>query len=593
MVFSSQSLGSARSRRRVLGVTLALLLVLAAGPAVTVVTAGNGNGNGDKKVTVDNKCTGGWFDKKTCQMMNTAIGWVLNAIAGFVDSIINGVMGALVGTPVPKHNGSPAIFQEPTNQPWSTIYDSWLSYAVPLGLVEWILMVMGVLFSQVYISDPSTELKRREMKHRIWKVLFGILGSWAIGATVLHISNGLTRTIAPDAGDITNNLVVFAGHGGSVALAAVFVWLFGGVIFLFVLLLLVAKIAVVFTMMWSLPVLLPLAAFNVGPIKLLSKPARGLIDKLFIPFVFLTLPMALVLKVGYLTVTGLNKTTTAQLGMHFSGMNSLLILGFWLVAAISPLFVFSQTGQIKGIAAGLAGASAIENLREKVQGAKDDVDWHVPPRYDKATGPHDPYEGAPSSDGGFGGPLGGSSGGADRETMLGAQQAQSNGFTGGSTAGAAGSGSAVGATTGGTALGTGAGTAGGPSGTSTSTTSGSSAGTGTTSGTSEAADRMVSPEDVTQVGHPRELPTETKYTVGHVKDGGEFQPLNNNPSLNRSKLLNGMYSHLNARTEKYSNEKLLLQSEDGGEFFDLDSMTYREQSYEEMSRQTSEDVLNS
>lgn len=99
--------------------------------------------------------------------------------------------------------------------------------------------------------------------------------------------------------------------------------------------------------------------------------------------------------------------------------------------------------------------------------------------------------------------------------------------------------------------------------------------------------------DITQVQHPRDLPSETKYQVGHVKGNGEFQPIRHNDGLSRTALLNGRYNRLNARTGKYEDEKLLLRSNDDGSFYDMDSMTYREQSYEQMSRDTSEDVLNS
>jgi uncharacterized circularly permuted ATP-grasp superfamily protein len=80
--------------------------------------------------------------------------------------------------------------------------------------------------------------------------------------------------------------------------------------------------------------------------------------------------------------------------------------------------------------------------------------------------------------------------------------------------------------------------------------------------------------------------------VGHLKDG-EFQQLAFNNGTNRSALLNGTYERLNTGTEKYQNEKLLLKSQEDDSLYDLDSMTYRKQSYEQMSRDTSEDVLNS
>jgi hypothetical protein len=567
-------------------VVTVLLVVVAVGPGVAVVGAQSGNNsNSDTdRVTVkeDGQCGGGFFERKACQMMNSFIGWILTMIADFVQGVIGGVVDMIVGLPVPKHNGEPAIFQPPTNEPWTELYEKWWTKAVPIGLFIWVLMVAGVFFSQVYISDPSTELKRRELKHRSWKVLFGILGSWAIGSTVLWVANGIILTVAPDGNQVANSLGTFMGNLGSVALVGILVYVFGGLLFLWIALLLLVQKAVVFLMMWSLPILIPLAAFDVGPIKPLSKPARGTID-LFFPFIFLTLPMALVLRVGYIVLNGLNEGAAAQIVLTLSGTNALLILGFWILAGVSPLFVFKETGRIKDFAAGLLGASVSNNLNETVQDAKNQ-DWNVPPRYDRGPETHDPEKGRDtSSHGGFGGGLGG--GGTERQSMLAAgmaDQSDDGGVTGPSpgspapteTDPAVASGSSSTRSIGEQTTGR--------------TTESSSA---TATGAETGSDRAVSPEDVTQVGHPRDLPTETKFNVGRVKDNGEFQPVARDPNYTRSGILSD-YNRLNT-TSHYQDEKLFVQSQEDGSYFDLDSMSYREQSYEQMSRETSEDVINS
>lgn len=553
-------------------VAVILLLVATAGPLVTVASA-------QDDVTVDNKCTGGWFDKKSCEMMNSAVGWALTMIADFSGDIIAWVIDMVTGTPVPTHNGGePAIIQQPDNQPWKTVYDSWLSLAVPIGLAEWALMILGVQFSNVFMSGAQAELKRRELKHRTWKVLVGVLGSWAIGATILHIANAVTQTVAPTAKNVSENLAVFAANVQGVALSAVLVWVFSGTIFLFILLLLLARLAVIFTIMWGLPVLLPLAALDVGPVAPLSKPARGIID-MFIPFVFMTLPIALVLKVGYLVVTGLQESALISAGLTYSGLNSVILVGFWTVAAVSPLFVFHQAGRIAGYAALIGASSVSDDVREKAQNAKDNIGNGTPPRYDKGPEIHDPYEGAPSG-GGFGGAVASGSG-TDQPSMLGSgtrnthddfwspdhDRTLSRGEYGPKAPADA------------SPLNEGDGGAG-------ATASGANANAGTTAETGE------SPEEAIKVDHPRDLPSET-YRVGNITDKGEFQPTRDNEGLSRTGLLNGRYDRLNTRTKIYDGEKLLVRSEESGKYYDLDSMTHREQSYEEMSRQTSEDVLNS
>ncbi|EMA56468.1 hypothetical protein [Halococcus thailandensis] len=560
-----------------------------------VLSIGNSSANGSAQNNSSaggqvklQKCSGGGFiDSAMCKAKNALFGWVIGGVVDFVQGIISGIVNVIVGTPVPKHNESPAIFQPPTNQPMKGVYNSWLTFSMPLGVIEWILMVLGILFSQVFISGSSEELKRREMKSRSWKVLLGVLGSWAIGAAILHLSNGITLAVAPNGEDIASNLAVFAGNIGAAGAAGLLLWFFEGVLFLFILLLVLSKYAVVFVMMWSLPILLPLAAFNVGPIKILSKPARGIID-MFIPFVFLTLPMALVLRVGYVVVNSMNQDPIAQAGMHFSGANTLLILGFWIMAAVSPLFVFSHTGRIKGMAAGMLGASlATSNIQEKVQDAKERVDTNPPPNVSETTDIN-----PDGNDGEFGGPL---PNGNDRPSMLEAGTNQDLGRAEDSSLAEteAETQSPHGWASDATAPETDeAGDPELPPGGGGATASGWTTNTANGSGTTSGVD-PVSAKDITQVQHPRDLPSGTKYRMGHLKDNGEFQPSAFNKGQSRSMFLNGGYNRLNNRTERYEDEKLLLQSQEDGSFYDLDSMTYREQSYEQMSRDTSEKVLNS
>lgn len=560
--------------------------------------ATNGSAGGGSTQVKLRQCSGGFIESAICKVTNFLFGWIIGGIVSFVQGVITGIVNMIFGFSVPKVNGHIALFQKPTNQPWTGLYESWKTEAMPLGILIWVLMVLGILFTQVFTSDPSTALKVRELKSRSWKVLLGTLGSWAIGAAFLWVTNGIILTIAPNGDDIASNLAVFGGSVGAAAAAALLVWFFEGILFLFIVLLLLAQKAMVFIMMWSLPVLIPLAAIDVGPVKYISKPARGIID-MFVPFIMMTLPMAIVLRVGYEVVNALNSSPISQLAMWASGANVALILGFWIAAAISPLFVFSQTGKVKGMAAGLLGASVASNsggLKDKVQDAKNHVTSNG--QLNEKTDIN------PDSDmGEYGGPLPG--GGNDKPSMLEAgtqnlpEQADTEST---SLAGPGGDAQSPRAwvsdsTTpetgeaGDPELPPGQPLAGGD-GSSASVSSSATSSGRTTTGARD--NPVVSRGDVTEVNHPSDLPTETNYQVGRVKDNGEFQPVGYADSVGRTPLLSGgMYNRLNTGTEKYRNEKLLVKPEDDGSFYDLDSMTYREQSYEQMSRDTTEDVLNS
>jgi hypothetical protein len=572
--------------------------VLSTGQTQTNATNATNASAGSGQVKLQ-KCSGGFIESTICKASNFLFGWVIGGVVSFVQGVITGIVNMIFGFSIPKVDGHVALFQKPANQPWTGLYESWKTEAMPMGFLIWVLMLAGILFTQVFTSDPSTALKLRELRSRAWKVLFGILGSWAIGAAILFVVNSLILTIAPNGSDIASNFAVFGGSVGAAGAAGLLVWFFEGVLFLFIVLLLLAQKAMVFIMMWSLPVLIPLAAIDVGPVKYISKPARGIID-MFIPFIFMTLPMALVLRVGYEVVNALNQGIVAQLGMWASQSNTALILGFWIAAAVSPLFVFSQTGRIKGMAAGLLGASVATNsggLKEKVENAKERVDRNPPPNVSETTDIN-PDE----NEGTWGGTL---PSGIDRPSMLEAgtqdlakraneESSVLAGPGGDSQSPAAWAADSTAPETGeagdpelppGQPLSGGDGSNANVSSGATSTNSRQTASTG--------SNPVVSRGEVTQVNHPSDLPSETKYSVGHVKDNGEFQPVRNASGLDRTALLNGTYNRLNTGTQKYQDENLLIQSSDDGSFYDMDSMTYREQSYEQMSRDTSKDVLNS
>jgi hypothetical protein len=233
--------------------------------------------------------------------------------------------------------------------------------------------------------------------------------------------------------------------------------------------------------------------------------------------------------------------------------------------------------------AGVLGASIAsntDNVREKVQDAKNHVTSNG--QLNEKTNIN-----AGKNDGTYGGPLPGGDG-SDKPSMLNAGK-QPDQTEGPELPGPGGGGPTASAGTGGMVSATSTG------GRTTNTASG--AASGSTSGTASAGsdagnDSAVSSEDVTQVQQPGNLPDETKYQIGQVKDG-EFDPVRRNATFTQSRIKQGTYDRLNTGTEKYQDEKLLLRSKDDGSLYDIDPMTHREQSYEQMSKDTSEDVLNS
>ena len=346
--------------------------------------------------------------------------WLIDVLFGGFMEFMQGIWGAVIDgiftTPVPMVDGDPAIFAEPTNSPWNTLWNAAMFTMVPIGLIIWgAIFLCSSAITSIFPLGPHGEYKKRQMNNKAVLAFIGILGSWGLGSSFLWLTNGVTRAIMPAGSQIASDGAMLMGNVQGAAILAIAAYLSGGTLIAYFALIIIIRILIAFIFMVALPVLIPLIMVDVGPLEYVSNSIEQFVD-VSIMFIILTIPMGLVLRGGYLVVNALNEGSDAQSAatsflLSWSGGNGALIFGVWILAGLVPLFMYRRLGHVKGIASSMmnAGRRASDRLRELSESDPSEVD-NGPDYGPGSMRPDDILEGTDvqrSSDTGeFGGALG-------------------------------------------------------------------------------------------------------------------------------------------------------------------------------------------
>ncbi|WP_152420518.1 hypothetical protein [Halococcus thailandensis] len=351
----------------------------------------------------------------TCRLKKWIFGTLFGGFMGFIQGIWNTIVEGIFHTPAPMVDGDPAIFAEPTNTPWKTLWNVSMFTMIPAGLIIWAFIFLCSLgITSLLPLGPQGEYKKRQMNNKAVLAFFGIIGSWGIGSTFLWLTKGATAAIMPAGSQIASDgSMMLANNQGAIILVAV-AYLTGGTLVAYFALLIIFRFFMAGIFMIALPVLIPLVMVDVGPLEYVSSSIERFVD-VTIMFIIMVIPMGLVLQGGYAIINGLNqgsgaKAATVSTILTTSGMNGVLVFVLWILTGLVPLFMYRQLGQVKGIASGAmaAGRRASDRLKEL---SSDPSDVDNGPDYGPGSmRPDDILEGSDiqrSSDTGeFGGALG-------------------------------------------------------------------------------------------------------------------------------------------------------------------------------------------
>ncbi|MDZ7688451.1 MAG: hypothetical protein U5J64_06990 [Halobacteriales archaeon] len=267
-----------------------------------------------------------------------------------------------VRTPHPEPRDG-FFFGEPTNEPWVSLYGYYTDAVLPVTVLLIALAIAMILFTGIF-GRFLTGYERSRAKRRLVVAFLFVLAWWGIGAFVLRFVDALAVGIAPEPSTVASTFqdtMTLEGHGTTTT--AAFTLLETVVMFFLVVWFFVRWLGI-YALMLATPIGVAFWVVDVGPFAYLSKLIEELLIK-FIPLAFVTVPAAVVFRVGELLFG--NFDPTAEFG---GGAGPFLFaLGFPLLILVVSYYLFRMPS-LRGVRGVPSGEPDVERQTvEKGRGA--------------------------------------------------------------------------------------------------------------------------------------------------------------------------------------------------------------------------------
>jgi hypothetical protein len=256
-----------------------------------------------------------------------------DALHGSVQEMFELAVVVTVRTPFPEPRDG-FFFGQPTNEPWLSIYGYYTDAVLPVTVLILGLAIAMILFTGIF-GTFLTGYERSRAKRRLFVAFLFVLAWWGIGAFVLRFVDALATLIAPEPAAVAETFrtaMTVDGHG--VVMTAALSLIEAVVVVLLVATFFVRWIGI-YALMLATPIGVAFWIVDVGPFAYLSVLIEELVSK-FIPLAFITIPAAVVFRVGDLLFSSFDPA--AEFG---SGVGPfLLALGFPLMIHIVSYYIF-------------------------------------------------------------------------------------------------------------------------------------------------------------------------------------------------------------------------------------------------------------
>ena len=214
---------------------------------------------------------------------------LFSPIRSVIEDHGDALLDLVVGTPHPD-----SVFSAPTNGPWPNIYSYYWEAIVPLSLSLFGLSIGLVIFFES-TSHLFSTYHRTKLKKRAFSGLLGILSWWWIAALSLRFIDSLAAFLIPSVSDISLfQTLSFTGMG---VLGLVFTLSTDFVLFVLIGLIYLVRQLALYLFVLMMPLLIVFWIPGVGPFSLVAKFMRRLAG-FYVPFLFMTIPVALLFRVG-------------------------------------------------------------------------------------------------------------------------------------------------------------------------------------------------------------------------------------------------------------------------------------------------------
>ena len=560
-------------------IALVVMCVLVLSSAVATPAAAQSDSS-----TESDPCTGMPPGSKwICDGIMGVVEWFIGGLQDIVQGMFTGLVEFIVDTPRPYQNGEMAFFSVPDNAPWTSLYDLYLTRTLPIGIALWALIVLLVQFTRLFTNTAQGEYQRTRLTRRAAFGFLMLIAWWPVGAFVLHLGGSLTTAIAPSGEQMVGSINEFFANIGGGLITAILLYFSSGVLAFLLLLVFLTRQVTIYVLMPLMPVLIPLWIIDEGPMKYISGVADS-IGGMFVPFVFMTLPTAAILLVGYSIQDALRDSMGSLAilpGVSGAATSAyaIMMFVFWVMALIAPLFVLfgGRAGlPLAYLTAGYLGGRAIGSAARR--GARGFRNAQA------ATGAASGSGATAASSTAATGSVGNQLPVPGRSTAL-QSQIQDSGV-GSSSVGPGGTpGPLVGVPgTGQSGIGNGSGVGFGRGGSRTGATS--RPWENVRGGLdSDRVRARITP----RTGFGEQLPDDRSYTFGYSK-GGRFQKISQQDRLTKFDVMDRKYPQL-ADTHLYSDKSDMYLRDDQGQLYDLTPQWHYDQQHSKFDEEARDVVF--
>lgn len=243
------------------------------------------------------------------------------------------VVTVTVRTPHPTPRDG-FFFGEPTNEPWISLYGYYTEAVLPVTILVIALAVAMILFTGIF-GTFLTGYERSRAKRRLVVAFLFVLAWWGIGAFVLRFVDALAVAIAPEPSTVASTFrdtMTLSGHGTTTTAALT---LLEALVVLFLVVWFFVRWLGIYALMLAAPIGVAFWVVDVGPFAYLSRLIEELLAK-FVPLAFVTVPAAIVFRVGELLFG--NFDPAAEFGAGAGPF--LFALGFPLLVLVVAYYMF-------------------------------------------------------------------------------------------------------------------------------------------------------------------------------------------------------------------------------------------------------------
>ncbi|WP_232700636.1 hypothetical protein [Halobacterium wangiae] len=275
-------------------------------------------------------------------------------ITGIIEEYANDLLDVVVSTPRPD-----TVLGAPGNEPWPELHAYYWDAIIPISLLVWALSV-GLVIMLEATGHLFSGYHQTRLKKRVFAGLLGILSWWWLAAFSLRFVSALTGILLPDLSSVTLfETLSFSGMGVlglAISLTVDFV------LFALIAVIYFVRRVTLYLFVLMMPLLIALWVPGVGPFALVSRFMTRLAG-FYIPFLFMTLPIALLFRLGGI----LGGSFSLSMGGIGAWLTALVIP---LVAVLSPFVLVWQASALFFVGGRMAQHTSRQTAGRRVDGAR-------------------------------------------------------------------------------------------------------------------------------------------------------------------------------------------------------------------------------